>query len=127
MKTLFALTSWGNAGVPWICECINLHRSIHAWSCMSGSSYSPLGRELDPLEYLDAMARLGWADYQACGDVHGISPHRFAEARAAYGDAFRGAHLIAHPVPRLAGSFAFSKAVGRDWKHRDFLALWGIE
>jgi hypothetical protein len=127
MKTVFALTSWGNAGVEWVKECINLHPGIHAWSCMNFAPHSPIQRELTAVEYLDCIARLGWNDYQSCGDVHGVGPDHFPAVRVAFGEEFRGSHLIAHPVPRLAGSLAFSKVVGRDWRHRDFLKNWGME
>jgi hypothetical protein len=127
MKTVFALTSWGNAGVEWVKECINLHPGIHAWSCMNFAPHSRIQRELTAVEYLDCIARLGWNDYQSCGDVHGVGPDHFPAVRVAFGEEFRGSHLIAHPVPRLAGSLAFSKVVGRDWRHRDFLKNWGME
>jgi hypothetical protein len=127
MKTLFALTSWGNSGVPWILKCLDLHPQVKAWSCLTNASYSPLGRELDAVEYLDGIGRFGWSEASVCGDVHGIGSHEFRRLREAFGDVFRGAHLVAHPVQRLAGSFAFSHDVGRKWNHADFLRLWNMD
>lgn len=126
VKTVFALSSWGNAGVPWVMACLNLHPEVRAWSCMHLAPYSPLGRELSPVEYLDALARVGWGQHSACGDVHGVGWDQFAGLHGAFGPAFRRAHLVGHPVNRLAGSLYFSQELGRVWKHQDFLDLWGM-
>jgi hypothetical protein len=125
MNTVFAVSSWGNAGVPWVVKCVNLDPRIRSWSCMAYAAHSPMGLNWTPVEYLDALARLGWQDYVACGDVHALGPD-FTDLEKAFGDRFRGGHLMGHPVPRLAGSFAFSRELGRDWKHQDFLRLWNM-
>lgn len=127
MKTVFALTSWGNSGVPWILKCLALNPKIKAWSCLTDPSYSPLNRPMDAIDYLEAIGRLGWPEAPVCGDVHGVGIHEFPRLRQAFGETFRGAHLIAHPIQRIAGSFHFSHVAGRDWKHADFLRNWGLD
>ncbi len=127
MKTLFSLTSWGNSGVPWILQCLSLNPRIKAWSCLTDPSYSPLGCALDAIDYLEGIGRFGWPQAPVCGDVHGIGIHEFPRLRQAFGDTFRGAHLVAHPIQRIAGSFHFSHAAGRDWKHADFLRNWALD
>jgi hypothetical protein len=127
LKTVFAFTSWGNAGVPWLLACLNSHPQVRAVSCLTHGAYSPLGREIGATDYLDAVGRIGWADKPVCGDVHGVSPHEFPNLHATFGDTFRGCHLVGHPIPRLAGSLAFSKAAGRDWRYRDFLRTWNMD
>jgi hypothetical protein len=124
MNTVFALTSWGNGGVPWIMACLNLHPQIRAYSNLANAVYSPLGRELSASDYLDAMARLNWPDCATVGDVHGVNPGDLASLHRAFGSVFRGGHLTGHPVQRLAGSLYFSRAVGRDWRFKDYLAMW---
>jgi hypothetical protein len=127
MKTVFALTSWGNSGVPWILRCLALNPKIKAWSCLTDASYSPLGRGLDAIDYLEGIGRFGWPEAPVCGDVHGVGLHEFPRLREAFGDIFRGAHLVAHPIQRIAGSFIFSHDVGRKWNHADFLRNWALD
>jgi hypothetical protein len=56
-----------------------------------------------------------------------VSPHEFLELQEAIGAEFRGAHLVAHPIPRFAGSLAISKQMGRHFNHDDFLKLWTLD
>jgi len=94
---------------------------------MNFAPHSPLARDLGAVEYIDAIARLGWPDHDVCGDVHGIGHDQFASLHAAFGETFKGGHLVGHPVPRLAGSLYFSREIGRVWKHAEYLAMWGME
>jgi hypothetical protein len=131
---MFALTSWGNAGIPWIGKCLNLHPSIHAFINIRAALGSLSGRNLNAAEYLHQIAVLARQNgvehvehYAVCGDLNGIGPHEFAELKRSFGCNFNGAHLMAHPIPRLAGSLAFSKEVSRHFTHDHFLNLWSLD
>lgn len=126
MPTVFALSSWGNSGVPWIHSCLKLHPKIQAWCCLNYGAYSPLGRALTPAEYVDSLARIGWQDAPVVGDLCGVSWTDFDALTETFGEMFRGGILVGHPVQRLAGSFNFSHEVNRTWSHADFLSMWGM-
>ncbi len=84
------------------------------------------GRNIGATEYLHRVIDLS-SYYDVCGDIHGVSPHEFSELNEAFGDRFRGAHLIAHPIVRFAGSLAISKEMGRHFTRQDFLTMWGLD
>jgi hypothetical protein len=127
MPRLFALTSWGNAGVPWIAKCLNLHPKIRTFVNARGTLCNLTHKSVTATEYLRHVADLSSEYYSVCGDVHGVSPHEFSELKETIGDHFRGAHLVAHPIPRFAGSLAISKQMGRYFSHDDFLKLWDLD
>jgi hypothetical protein len=124
-QRLFALTSWGDAGIPWITKCLNLHPSIRAFLNVRARIGAWSGANLGATQYVSAIADL--SSNELCGDVNGISPHEFAELEASFGPAFRGAHLIGPPIVRYAGSLAYSRDAGRHWNHETFLDLWNID
>jgi hypothetical protein len=124
-QKVFALTSWGYAGIPWITKCLNLHPDIQAFlNVRSPLNHGSAG--LSATEYLKTLANISSPE-PVCGDVNGISPHEFAELGVSFGEAFRGAHLTGPPILRFAGSLAYSRDVGRHWDHQTFLDLWSIE
>jgi hypothetical protein len=133
MPHLFALTSWGHAGVPWIVKCLNLHPGFRAFMNIRGQLQDiAKAAALDAVPYLLQLERVsldgsaGEPLYEAIGDVNGVSPHEFLAISAALPDRFSGANLIGHPIARLAGSLAYSKAVDRHFTHSKFLSLWGM-
>jgi hypothetical protein len=127
MPRLFALTSWGNAGVPWVAKCLSLHPEIRTFINARGTLARLRQTDVTATEYLRHLADLSSEYYSVCGDIYGVHPHEFLELKETIGDDFLGAHLMAHPIPRFAGSLAVSKQIGRHFSHDDFLKLWHLD
>jgi hypothetical protein len=124
-RRVFALTSWGAAGMLWIAKCLNLHRDLRAFMHMRDSLGQLAGSSVTATQYLQLIGTLS-SHYEVCGSVFGISPHEFSELEGNL-PLFKGAHLIGPPILRYAGSLAYSRNVGRHWNHQHFLDLWGLK
>ncbi len=109
---LFAVVSWGAAGTHWLSKVLNahpqvlcLHSTVTTWSKVCGNP------RVDDLRYLEVIRRTG-RGYGLAGDCHGISAASIETIRNKWGNRFRSAVVVRHPMPRIASLWSLATKLG---------------
>lgn len=123
-EKIFVLTSWGNSGVNWVYKCLNLYPNIRAFCGTRKVIQKTQGFSV--CDYLRELVKLSHG-YEVIADIHSVSPHEFPFIQNEIGKAFFGAHLIANPIQRIAGSMRISEEMGRNWDLNYFCDMWKID
>jgi len=128
---LFAVHSWGNAGVVWVGRLIGAHPECLAlpFGRQSAAALTPAIDGATPpvglVPYFEFVERLG-VDRALAGSLGDTGPGEFAELTVRFGNAFRGFGLIGHPIIRAASSINFCRCVGRSMSFEEFAREWGF-
>ncbi len=109
---LFAILSWGAAGTYWLTKVLNAHPEIFCVHNVKGQWARLTGADrIDDLDYLHIIGTQA-AVYRLAGDVHGVARENIPELRAEFGDRFRCASLVRHPVPRVRSQMMLAAKAG---------------
>lgn len=122
---LFAICSWGNAGTYWLTKLLNAHPEIFCVHNVKGQWARHTGADrIDDLDYLRIVGTQG-AVYRLAGDVHGVARESIPGLRAEFGDRFRCASLVRHPVPRVRSHMTLAATAGFNSYNVDYRRLEG--
>ncbi len=122
---LFAICSWGNAGTYWLTKLLNAHPEIFCVHNVKGQWARHTGADrIDDLDYLRIVGTQG-AVYRLAGDVHGVARESIPGLRAEFGDRFRCASLVRHPVPRVRSHMTLAATEGFNSDDVDYRRLEG--
>lgn len=105
-RQLFAVVSWGCAATAWLAKVLDSHPDIF---CVHAANFSwqVFGNleRLDGSQYIRIIGNQG-CNYNAAGDVHGVSRHHIPELRRSLADRFNAAVVVRDPIPRLHSQLA---------------------
>ena len=109
---LFAIVSWGAAATHWLSKVLNahpevlcLHNPADSWLRLTGTP------RIDDVTYMKIVADAG-RGYRAAGDCHGVWASSIPRMRAKWGDRFRAAAVVRHPIPRIASLWSLANKTG---------------
>lgn len=120
---LFAIVTWGAAATNWLAKVLNahpevlcLHNAGNPWARVTGTS------RIDEMTYMEFVARVGRI-YQAAGDCHAVSADSIPKLKKRWGECFRAAVVVRHPVPRILSMWNLAKRAGIDSYELDYRFL----
>lgn len=120
---LFGVVTWGNAGSMWLAKLLNSHPGIFCLHHLKGQWADILGQKrLDDLRYYEVIERQASA-YDLAGDVHGVELEGLPRLERRYGERFRAAVLVRHPVPRILSHLGSVAEKGRPYYDLNYRRL----